>query len=575
MDLEKNDWLKVIKKTGVPDFIEGKDDEEKIDRYADLTQSLLNSAFPTQRIAKMVEQNELSIKKSAVSKSISTFLAKNKQFDFAGSRIHDFDKAIKAAAGDDFDEARSELMKIQRVFQVSTSPEAMTALIDNNLRSAYTIANIPQKSFIKTYANALGGERAAFMIHQRASHISTKTEMSALHMMEHSHGVTPKYAMGDYEYTSAMAVLQNRVPNYTELFGSSDICECEHCRSVFSAAAYFVDLLRFLWRGEPNSGGKTPLDMLVARRPDLLHLPLTCENTNTIIPYIDLANEVMEYYIANGSLTNFKGYDTGEATAEELRANPQNFDLEAYRELKDTKYPFTLPYHQPLDVIRTYSDHLKVSRFEAMKAMNPLPDAAATKAIVAESLGISHEEYTILTGEAFDGTADATPLYEYFGYTAAGQLENMGEVREFLHRSGLAYTDLVELVKTQFINPYQGSLAFLEKIASYASIDANTIYTRLGQIAAGTLNIVDDEEIVAALNDYNSAEGTGITTGEFAQWVTDNFDEFRQIITLYEPQSKCDLETTKLRTIQSIYEGSATSGITNNTWSKRRHAKCF
>ena len=86
--------------------------------------------------------------------------------------------------------------------------------------------------------------------------------------------------------------------------------------------------------GEPNSDSKTPLDVLAKRRPDLLHLPLTCENTNTVIPYIDLANEVMEFYTANNSLTTFKGYDTSEATAEELRANPQNFNLEAYRKLK-------------------------------------------------------------------------------------------------------------------------------------------------------------------------------------------------------------------------------------------------
>jgi len=568
IEFKKSDWLEIIKKTGVPDFIEGKNDEEKMDRYADLMQSLINTAFPTQRIAKMVERNELPIEKTKVSKSISAFLSKNEQFDFASSRIHDFDKGIREVAGDDFGEVRSELMKIQRVFQVSTSPEAMTVLLENNLHSAYTIANIPQKSFIKTYSKALGSESMAFAIHQRASHISTKVEMAAMHLIEYSHGLTPDYAMGASAYKAAMTAIQNQVPNYAELFGSPDICECEHCRSVYSPAAYLVDLLRFLWRGEPNSDSKTPLDMLAARRPDLLHLPLTCENTNTIIPYIDLANEVMEYYTAKGSLTNFEGYDTGETTAEELRANPQNFDLEAYRKLKDSKYPFTLPYHQPLDVIRTYSDHLKVSHYEALKAMNPQPDSATRRAIEAESLGISQEEYIILTGEAFDGTADTTQLYEYFGYTAAGQLENMSSVPEFLKRSGVAYTDLVELVKTLFINPYQGTLDFLEKIFSYASIDASTIYTRLGQIETGALNPADDADIRAALNAYNSANETSVTPGEFGQWVTDHLSEFRQVITLYEPESKCDLETTRLRTIQSIYEESLTSGILNDSWSK-------
>ncbi|MFN3531515.1 MAG: Tc toxin subunit A, partial [Candidatus Brocadia sp.] len=461
IEFEKSDWLNVIKKTGVPDFIEGKDDEEKVDRYAGLMQSLLNAAFPTQRIARMVKKDELPIEKTRVSKGISAFLSKNAQFDFAGSRIHDFKKEIKEAAGDDYDEVRNELKKIQRVFQVSTSPEAMTALMENKLHSAYTIASIPRKSFIKTYSKALGGESAAFAIHQRASHISTRAEMTAMHLMEYSHGMTPAYAMGKSEYNAAMDIIKKHFPNptpkYAELFGSPDICECAHCRSVYSPAAYFVDLLRFLWRGEPNSDGNTPLDMLSARRPDLLHLPLTCENTNTIIPYIDLANEVMEYYTVHGSLTNFEGYDTGEATAEELRANPQNFDIEAYRILSNNNdehkavYPFTLPYHQPLDVIRTYSNHLKVSRYEAMKAMHPQPNAATTRAIEAESLGISPEEYTIHT------TPDTTDLHTYFGYANDGDFANMQNetdadgnprgIRPLLERTGLAYTELVELVK--------------------------------------------------------------------------------------------------------------------------------
>jgi len=252
----------------------------------------------------------------------------------------------------------------------------------------------------------------------------------------------------------------------------------------------------------------------------------------------------MEYYAANDSLTNFAGYDTGEATAEELRANPQNFDLEAYRNLKNAKYPFTLPYHQPLDVIRTYSDHLNVNRYEVMKAMNPTPDATTASAIAAESLRLSEEEYIALTGEAFDGTADTTPLYQYFGYTASGQIENMSAVREFLLRSGVSYTQLVELVKTQFLNPYQNTLAFLQKLSAVATIDETAIYTRLGQIKAGTLDPASDPDIVAALNAYNTAQGTAISTAQFAQWVVDHFSEFQQVISLYEPDSKCDFDTT-------------------------------
>ena len=62
-------------------------------------------------------------------------------------------------------------------------------------------------------------------------------------------------------------------PTLQALFGAQDSCACTHCLSV-SPAAYFVDVLQFL-----KDSGR--LGDLVARRPDLQDLELSCENTNT------------------------------------------------------------------------------------------------------------------------------------------------------------------------------------------------------------------------------------------------------------------------------------------------------
>src|SRR5262249_41014340 len=122
-------------------------------------------------------------------------------------------------------------------------------------------------------------------------------------------------------------------PTLEGLFGSMDFCACEHCRSVLSPAAYLVDLLHYIgpdndvwtafaanWKaghgGAPypfvaieawNAAGKpagteiSPLDVLLSRRPDIQHLPLTCDNTNTALPYIDVVNETLEYFVANSA----------------------------------------------------------------------------------------------------------------------------------------------------------------------------------------------------------------------------------------------------------------------------------
>ena len=46
---------------------------------------------------------------------------------------------------------------------------------------------------------------------------------------------------------------------------------------------------------------KKPYYALIERRPDLPHIPLTCENTSTALPYIDITNEILEYYVANNA----------------------------------------------------------------------------------------------------------------------------------------------------------------------------------------------------------------------------------------------------------------------------------
>jgi hypothetical protein len=82
-------------------------------------------------------------------------------------------------------------------------------------------------------------------------------------------------------------------PDLPTLFGSLDLCDCEQCQSVYSPAAYFVDILKFLDDG-PKKQDLTPLQVLFKRRPDLEHIELTCENTTTQVPYVDLTREIME-----------------------------------------------------------------------------------------------------------------------------------------------------------------------------------------------------------------------------------------------------------------------------------------
>jgi len=534
MEYTQKDWDDIIAETGVPGFV------SDAGEYVQQIQNALHTAFPTQKISQMVKTAELPVVNDDVKNDLHNFITGTAAFDFATTPFHKVEKAIDATCKYP-EEVKTELKSIQRILQVSTSPKVMAILKANNLDSAYSITTIPKNIFVSTYGALMdGGDTEAAAVYERASFISARSGGFAMKMMEASHGVTPALVSSSTDRDAAIKTLQTQIPNYSELFGSPDMCECAECRSVYSASAYFVELLRFLDSGKKNANTKTPLQMFAQRRPDLLYLPLTCENTNTVIPYIDLANEVMEYYTSYGQLDAKAAHDTGTTTAEELRANPQNFIPTAYKTIKDAVYPFTLPYHQPLDVIRTYSNYLNTSRYDVMKALLQSTVAAKdAKAVASEDLGMSEEEFIALTGADFNGAADTKGLNDYFGYTKMDDIEKMAGtdlpdgIHEFLRRSGLQYTELVELLETKFINPYQNTVSYLESLFANCPLNASDLYNQFVLIKGGAAPV---KEITDTLGN------AGISLTEFLTWLNNNLDGFNSVITLYQAQSMCDLD---------------------------------
>jgi len=90
-------------------------------------------------------------------------------------------------------------------------------------------------------------------------------------------------------------------PTVRGMFGDLDDCVCRPCESVTGPAAYLVELLRALQWGvfmQDTSG----LQLLRARRPDILDLELSCENADVLVPHIDLALEQLEFLAAQPDL---------------------------------------------------------------------------------------------------------------------------------------------------------------------------------------------------------------------------------------------------------------------------------
>jgi hypothetical protein len=289
---------------------------EKQKNFAVALQNKLFTAEPTAVLHRMVLDAEVPIADSNQRAGVASFLTNQPEFNIRTTSVYTALKHADAFNGI-ADEHRTgvveQLKTLQRVQAISPTPGAVPVLMQANLTSAFRVAEIPETTFLRAHGEALG-EHTARLVHTNAINAQIRNEHALMTMREAFRGTGLRIIDGEQsrEERSIIhkGVLQKHgVPlNLDTLFGSIDYCECGDCLSVYSLAAYFVEVLQYLrnnnldpakTKTDPRDISNTPLDKLFRRRPDLGCLELTCENTFTVLPYIDLVNEVMESFVVH------------------------------------------------------------------------------------------------------------------------------------------------------------------------------------------------------------------------------------------------------------------------------------
>jgi Salmonella virulence plasmid 28.1kDa A protein len=250
---------------------------------------------------------------------VEQFLKQQGEPLFAGI---DEDKKDLAVAG---------VKLLTRAYQMTPNDEAMTTLLSLGFTSARQVVTMPKIDFVNRYWEQFGSRTVTEKVYDKSVQITSVT-FNMYTLTKKIESTPPLMAISGTperhdQAKQDLKSLLKEYPTMESLFGSLDFCDCEHCRSVLSPAAYLVDLLRFIdppsqdwqltlqdWKQKHN--GKAydgpdynylkPYDALIQRRPDLPYLPLTCENTNTALPYIDLVNEILEYFVANNKQTGYR-----------------------------------------------------------------------------------------------------------------------------------------------------------------------------------------------------------------------------------------------------------------------------
>jgi hypothetical protein len=539
-------WTPLIG-SSVPPEIPGANATEQAANYAALLAAQVRLAYPTAVAGDQIRRGVFPLTAAAtVATEVETFLTNNySTFAIGAEPVEAFLKRTNTTAPSGA--AVAQIKRLQRVYQITSDDQTMGVLLNHSLDSAFAITRYNSAGFHRAFDDKIGADNAE-QTFERAKHVySTVTNVAASYL---SARISP--SLGGYmsafpspDTTTTYPIIA--YPTLESLFGSLDYCACDDCQSILSPAAYLVDLLHFVDQPAPTAGYQNPQSVLFERRPDLQYLPLTCPNTNTALPYIDIVNETLEYFVATApppstnpslsallsSLNGFQGYSTDDTvTSADLLATPQFVNDAAYAIVQTAFFPPPLPFNRPLEQLRQLFQNMSLSLPQVMEALRTDGSTAISLTgtgytegdVLIEQLGISRDERRVHA----DPTLTLGALYGYPSTTNALTTLQTITLQDFSRRTGVAYADIVSILETQFINPDAVLIERLQRLS--------VTYSTLNQLKAGTFSKAAFIAGLPAGLDARAYGGASPTDDNaVAAWVIATFARISGIITLTNP----------------------------------------
>ena len=405
----------------------------------------------------------------------------------------------------------ASLRKLQRVAAIAPAYQPARALISQGISSASDIHRLGERQFV---ARAVGTGHFTAPQAQAAFAKAVTVHAGSLLLAGDLASTTEALTVAALAATSPdLEPVTKAFPNLESLFQIGDMSACDDCRSVHGAAAYVADVLHFLETRlvldttvTPAPAAKTAKADLFARRPDLGDTDLSCPNTNTTLPYIDMVCELLEEavvpdpgfaysgalvpgpataslvtalqahglpdtatatvyeadlagcFVVRGATLVFKlspnGVNTWVArrlrqtagTAAEVAALPEYVNQDAYSVLRLSKSAFTLPFDLAHEEARAYFTTFGVQRSALMAALQRSSGPTDAQ-IVAEALGLSDRQHQLVV------TPDPSAQQDIWNTPTVNASATLSKVDAFVTRTGLDYTDLQDLLAAGWVNP--------------------------------------------------------------------------------------------------------------------------
>ncbi|WP_367108739.1 neuraminidase-like domain-containing protein [uncultured Psychrobacter sp.] len=318
----------------------------------------------------------------------------------------------------------------QRVMPLSNNTETRIKLLSAGFDSSSKVLGT---SVERLAIQAQLPVAEAAQVRRAASDRATKFEVARYGLFELLYG--PAMQVDNLERT--IPATFREMDNIEKLFGAQNFCDCEHCSSILSQSAYFVDLMAFVDKhisqapeafGEEDDPRRNSALYLRKRRPDLWSLELSCKNIHNQVPYLEVVNHTFEQFLIG-----------------HIEEVSNRNDL--YQELSDGakyssfKQPF-LPAPQELDL---YLSHFSLKRADVFAVLDRL---------VAEQrlayLNVSQSELAIIV----EPNRNNAHMRRLFHAEGSGRDPVRIPVPQFMRATGLSREEVTQLRDTTTLYPF-------------------------------------------------------------------------------------------------------------------------
>jgi hypothetical protein len=269
-----------------------------------------------------------------------------------------------------------QLKRIQRLRRLHNDHDVALSLSAAGFGSAHEIADTPLDRFVLLAADTTGlDEIDLARMHETAVQVTRRAQHLAANI--HALVASPHWRNAPFANTDPKLIAYfEGIPSYADLFGTLDFCRCPDCRSIFSPAAYLLDLLRVTEKYITQRSSIPDGYKLKDRRPDLFSRKLDCANTNDPAPYLRIVNEVLLQKLERDGVTDI------------------------WQKIAAAAYPMTLPFLLPLETMRLALARLDLTPAEIWRSvleLRPESIAVTAPAVALAATGVSPDLARLVT----------------------------------------------------------------------------------------------------------------------------------------------------------------------------------